>query len=149
MKLRLKDFISVMLDDSKLVIAEEKSDYIRMGLDVAFVGIPLRQRECENLIIYDCSLECFGVAINEKREWESREGRIVRRDWDDISLVKPANQSLPINEVSGHEIKNGFLVLGGYTKDKHWAAWRIAAERFELSWKKQEKFERISPPSAG
>jgi len=142
MELRLKDFISVNLHDSKLVIADEKPDYIRMGLEVAIIGLPLRRRECENWIIYDCSLECFGVTSNEKREWESREGRNWERDWDDMSLVRPSNLSLPINEIIGHEIKNGFLVLGGYTNDKHWAAWRIAAERFELNWKKEEKFEQ-------
>ena len=140
MKLRLKDFVSVNLHDSKLVINEERPDYLRLEMDVAIIGLPLRSRECENWIIHGCSLECFGVTSSVKREWERLDGRIERRDWDNMCLLKPSDQSLPINEIADHEAKNGFLVLSGYTKELHWAMWRIEAELFELNWKTQEEF---------
>ena len=46
MKLELKDFDSVNFHDAKLLVAEERLEYVRLEMDAAIIYLPVKKYDC-------------------------------------------------------------------------------------------------------
>ena len=137
MKLKLRNFLSVNFHDSRLLKVEERSGYILLKIDSGLVWLPMGKPESKAKTIHECTLECFGVTVSEKKGWNDARPK----QWNDNRLAEPcSNSSAQIVEISGNEVVDNFLVLVGFTNHKKSVAWRITAQYYELNWEAEKEF---------